>query len=138
MYATPTPNIIPLRASARQVSASAPVSVAARHLMHPQVPGTCANTTYPSTAQNTAPRAARLTPPSTGYAPLHTSAPATHSTPPAVRPNSLHCRDGIRSARLMAVKSSNPRMPRYNLLVPATTRTAPQLAAHPAMAEPIT
>jgi hypothetical protein len=58
--------------------------------------------------------------------------------PPEASPNSLHCRRGIRSARLMAVISSNPRMPRYSLLVPATIRTAPQLAAHPAMADPIT
>src|SRR5262249_36424102 len=90
VYATPTPNIIPLRAIARQVSASAPVSVAARHLMHPQLPGTCANTTYASTAQNTAPRVIRLAPPSTGYAPLHSSAPTRHSMAPAARPNSLH------------------------------------------------
>jgi hypothetical protein len=52
--------------------------------------------------------------------------------------NSLHGRRGIRSARRMAVISSSPRMPRYSLLAPATTRTAPQLTAHPEMTDPMT
>ena len=79
-----------------------------------------------------------LAPPSTGYAPLHTSTPVTHSTPPAASPNSLHWRRGIRSARLMAVISSRFRVPRYSLLAPATTRTAPQLTAHPEMTDSMT
>ncbi len=77
-------------------------------------------------------------PPSTGYAPLHTSTPVTHSTPPAASPVSLHWRRGIRSARLMAVISSRFRMPRYSLFAPATTRTAPQLKAHPEMIDAMT
>lgn len=137
-YATPAPSSIAPRAIARQVGASAAVSVAARHLIHPQPPGTCLTSTYASRAQNTAPRAARLAPPSAGYAPLHTTAPVTPSVPPAASPNSLHCRRGIRSARLMAVMSSSPCMPRYSLLAPATARTAPQLAAHPAITDPMT
>ena len=78
------------------------------------------------------------TPPSTGYAPLHTTAPVAHSTPPAASPVSLHWRRGIRSARLMAALSSRPRTPRYSLPAPATTRTAPQLTAHPAMIDAVT
>ena len=138
VYATPALSSIALRAMARQAGASAAVSAAARHLIHPQPPGTCLTSTYASRAQNTAPRAARLAPPSTGYAPLHTTAPTTHSMPPAVSPSSLHCRRGIRSARLMAVMSSSPRMPRYSLLAPATPRNAPQLTAYPEMTDPMT
>src|SRR5215470_15152132 len=41
VYATPTPSRIPLRATARQVVASASDPVAVRHLIHPQPPGTC-------------------------------------------------------------------------------------------------
>jgi len=112
VYATPTPSIIPPRAMARQVGTSAAVSAAERHLIHPQPPGTCLTSTYASRVQNTPPRAARLAPPSSGYSPLHTAAPTTHSVPAAARINSLHRRRDIRSARLMAVMSSSPRVPR--------------------------
>ena len=138
VYATPTPSSNPLRAIARHVGASAAVSVAVRHLIHPQPPGTRLTRTYASRAQNTAPRAVRLAPLRTGCTPLHTTAPTTHSMPPVVSPNSRHCRRGIRSARLMAVMSSSPLIPRYSLLVPAKAITAPQLTAHPEMTDSMT
>jgi hypothetical protein len=45
MYAIPAPSSIPLRAIARQVTASAAVSGAVRHLIQPQPPGICLTST---------------------------------------------------------------------------------------------
>src|SRR5271166_4491206 len=59
---------------ASQVTASAAVSGAVRHLIQPQPPGICLTSTYESKTQNTAPRTAMLAPLSTGYAPLHENA----------------------------------------------------------------
>ena len=92
MQARPVPSNTPLRAMGRQVIASAEVVDGLRHLMHPQPPGRCLTRTMASKAQNTAPSAAKVAPPTTGYAPLHTTAPVTHSATPAASKNSRHGR----------------------------------------------
>ncbi len=136
--AAPAANSRAPRATERQVAESAAVSPVAPHRIQPQPPGTRLTSTYPSRAQNTAPSAAMLAPATAGYAPLQTSTPAAHSTPPAAQVRCLHRCRGIRSARLMAVPSSRPRAARYSLPAPATARVAPQLTAQPAMTDAVT
>ena len=136
--AVPAANSRAPRATERQVTESAAVSAVAPHRIQLQPPGTRLTSTYPSRAQNTAPRTAMLAPPTAGYAPRQTSTPAAHSTPPAAQVRCLHRCRGIRSARLMAVVSSRPRAARCSLPAPATARVAPQLTAKPAVTDAIT
>src|SRR5215472_31894 len=100
--------------------------------MHPQPPGTRFARAYPSRTQNPAPSAAMAVPPSTGYTPAHTTAPAAHSSPPAAASARRQRRLVIPSARRTALASGSRRAARYSLLVPATTSRTPQLATHPA------
>ena len=118
--------------------APTPFRAPGRHLIHPQSPGIRLTRTYPSRTQNTTPNEARPTPPSTCDARLHTSTPIASSAAPTASSARLHWCRGIRSARLMAVAPSAPRAPRYSLLAPATTRTAPQLTTSPATKDDVT
>ena len=94
--AAPAANSRPPRATERQLTES-PLAVA-RHRIQPHPPGTRLMSTYPSRAQNTAPRTAMWARPAAGYAPLQTSTPAAHSTAPAAQLRCRHRCRGIRSA----------------------------------------